>query len=63
MSERTGVVVAVPAPAARWATSSASAAQLSHDLPCPSCGHGIHTVLPCRDDCRCPPVVLPGQAA
>ncbi|MDZ5620171.1 hypothetical protein [Nocardioides bizhenqiangii] len=36
---------------------------LSHDLPCLSCGHGIHTFLPCGDGCDCPPVVLPGNAA
>ena len=38
-------------------------AHLSHDLPCQSCGHGIHTFLPCGDGCDCPPVVLPGDFA
>lgn len=36
---------------------------LSHDLPCPHCGHGVHTYLPCGDGCACPPVQLPGAAA
>ena len=36
---------------------------LSHDLPCQNCGHGIHTFLPCGDGCDCPPVVMPGEAA
>lgn len=38
-------------------------AHLSHDLPGQSCGHGVHTFLPCGDGCVCPPVVMPGQAA
>lgn len=37
--------------------------RLSHDLPCQSCGHGVHTFLPCGDSCSCPPVVMPGEAA
>ncbi|WP_182481405.1 hypothetical protein [Nocardioides immobilis] len=36
---------------------------LSHDLPCPSCGHGVHTYLPCGDFCDCPRVVLPGESS
>lgn len=35
---------------------------LSHDLPCPSCGHGVHTYLPCGDHCDCPRVGLPGDS-
>lgn len=35
---------------------------LSHDLPCPRCGHGVHTFLPCGDNCACPPVQMPGAA-
>ena len=26
---------------------------LSHDLPCPECGHARHTYLPCSDTCAC----------
>ena len=33
---------------------------LSHDLPCPACGHAVHTYLACSDSCPCEPTVLPG---
>ncbi len=33
---------------------------LSHDLPCPGCGHAAHTYLPCGDDCDVPRTVMPG---
>ncbi len=33
---------------------------LSHDRPCLECGHGLHTFLPCSDDCGCRPQFLPG---
>jgi uncharacterized protein (DUF983 family) len=36
---------------------------LGHDLPCPRCGHGVHTFLACGDSCACPPVVMPGSRA
>jgi hypothetical protein len=26
---------------------------LTHDLPCPECGHGPHSFLPCSDSCPC----------
>jgi hypothetical protein len=26
---------------------------LSHDLPCPYCGHAGHRYLPCDRDCGC----------
>lgn len=26
---------------------------LSHDPPCPWCGHGAHRYLPCGDRCDC----------
>ena len=35
---------------------------LTHDLPCPACGHAVHTYLPCDDSCDCPPTVMPGAA-
>jgi len=31
---------------------------LSHDRPCPECGHALHTFLPCSDACRCRPTLL-----
>ncbi len=34
---------------------------LSHDMPCLRCGHGMHTYLPCSDECDCAPVVLAGS--
>lgn len=49
-----------------WDTAEmlhSSDAQLSHDLPCPACGHGAHTVLPCGGGCDCPPVAMPGSQA
>lgn len=33
---------------------------LSHDLPCPACGHAVHTYLACSDTCACPPSQMPG---
>lgn len=26
---------------------------LSHNLPCPECGHELHPFLPCSDVCAC----------
>jgi len=36
---------------------------LSHDMPCPQCGHALHTYLACGDTCDCAPVTMPGHAA
>jgi hypothetical protein len=36
---------------------------LSHDLPCPRCGHAVHTFLACSDTCDCEPAPLPGVVA
>lgn len=36
---------------------------LSHDLPCPRCGHAVHTFLACDESCDCAPVVMPGSYA
>lgn len=41
-----------------WDTVDTQASHLSHDLPCPACGHAAHTYLPCSDACACVPVVL-----
>jgi hypothetical protein len=46
-----------------WDTVQTSQHHLSHDLPCPACGHAAHTYLPCDDTCDCPPTVMPGSAA
>ncbi|WP_174249909.1 hypothetical protein [Pimelobacter simplex] len=34
---------------------------LSHDLPCPACGHAAHTFLACSDTCACAPTLMPGD--
>lgn len=43
-----------------WDTVQINTVHLSHDLPCPRCGHGVHTHLACSDACDCAPVVMPG---
>jgi hypothetical protein len=35
-----------------WDTVVEISTHLSHDLPCPRCGHGGHRYLPC-DQCAC----------
>ena len=37
-----------------------TALHLSHDLPCPRCGHAAHTFLACSDTCDCEPAPMPG---
>jgi hypothetical protein len=44
-------------------TTSTTKVHLSHDLPCPDCGHAVHSYLPCDDTCDCPPTVMPGTVA
>ena len=46
-----------------WDTVQTSTAVLSHDLPCPRCGHAVHTFLACGDSCDCQPALLPGSNA
>ncbi len=36
-------------------------ATLSHDLPCPACGHAAHSFLACSDECACVPPPMPGS--
>ena len=36
---------------------------LSHDMPCPHCGHALHTYLACGDACACEPVLITGRVA
>ena len=38
-------------------------AHLSHDLPCPRCGHAAHSYLACSDACACVPPAMPGAIA
>lgn len=46
-----------------WTTNPTSRQHLSHDLPCPACGHAVHTYLACSDSCSCAPTVLPGSVS
>lgn len=41
-------------------TAQTNETPLSHDLPCVSCGHGVHTFLPCSDTCDCVRTGMPG---
>ena len=45
-----------------WDTVTDNDQHLSRDLPCPRCGHGVHTYLSCDDRCDCAPCVLPGSS-
>ncbi|GAA1951494.1 hypothetical protein GCM10009798_08460 [Nocardioides panacihumi] len=38
-----------------WDTADTQAHPLSHEMPCPQCGHASHTYLPCSDTCNCVP--------
>ncbi|WP_200958763.1 hypothetical protein [Nocardioides sp. Root190] len=44
-------------------TTTPNQHHLSHDLPCPACGHAVHTFLACSDTCDCEPTVMPGTFA
>jgi hypothetical protein len=33
--------------------STAGSQHLSHEMPCPWCGHCSHSYLPCSDRCSC----------
>ena len=44
-------------------TWEVTALHLSHDLPCPRCGHAAHTFLACSDTCDCEPAPMPGVVA
>ncbi len=39
-----------------WDTVDTSSTCLSHDMPCPHCGHGAHVYFACSDSCDCVPV-------
>ena len=34
---------------------------LTHEMPCPRCGHAPHLHLPCGDGCECEPDGMPGD--
>jgi len=46
-----------------WDTIQVTDRPLSHDLPCPACGHAAHTYLSCSDTCHCAPRPMPGNHA
>lgn len=43
-----------------WDPAPSDELHLSHDLPCASCGHALHTYLACSDTCDCVRTDLPG---
>lgn len=43
-----------------WDTIATDELHLSHDLPCPQCGHAAHSFLPCSDTCECARQLMPG---
>jgi hypothetical protein len=45
-----------------WDTGKSQEEHLSHDLPCPWCGHAGHFYLPCDEACGCTVQVMPGAA-
>lgn len=46
-----------------WDTLGATAGPpLSHDMPCPYCGHGAHLYLSCSETCDCSPLGMPGTS-
>jgi hypothetical protein len=46
-----------------WDTVQTDHQHISHDMPCPKCGHATHTYLPCSDTCACAPMIRPGTLA
>ena len=46
-----------------WDTVEASDIHMSHDLPCPRCGHAAHSYLPCSDVCDCAWSGMPGATS
>ncbi len=43
-----------------WDTVQVNDTHLSHDMPCPRCGHAMHRFLSC-DGCDCQPAAMPGE--
>ena len=46
-----------------WDTVETTTTHLSHDMPCPRCGHATHTYLACSETCTCVPALPPGLFA
>jgi len=46
-----------------WDTVQTNQIHLSHDLPCPRCGHAAHSYLACSDTCDCARTLMPGTVA
>lgn len=46
-----------------WETASAEddTDHLTHEMPCPLCGHPPHLYLECGPDCECEPEGMPGE--
>lgn len=44
-----------------WDVVRINSRHLSHDLPCPRCGHPAHIYLACDDGCDCEPTRMPGS--
>jgi hypothetical protein len=44
-----------------WDTVVESSTHLSHEMPCPRCGHEVHRYLPCSDLCSCAGTRMPGE--
>jgi hypothetical protein len=38
-----------------WDTVQTNGEHLTHDMPCPHCGHALHVYLECGDGCDCAP--------
>ena len=36
-----------------WDTVVETTTHLSHEMPCPTCGHATHSFLACSDRCDC----------
>jgi hypothetical protein len=43
-----------------WDTVQVSAMHLSHDMPCPRCGHALHVFVDCGNPCGCAASPMPG---
>jgi hypothetical protein len=46
-----------------WDTVQTYRDHLSHDMPCPRCGHAMHRFLSCDAGCGCAPASMPGETA
>lgn len=44
-----------------WDTVDVNTLHLTHDRPCPRCGHPAHRFLACSESCTCVPPEMPGE--